>query len=284
MSESNWQYVYASVIGSSHQSREEPCQDAALVRRIVTPQETFLVACCSDGAGSAYLAAEGAALACEAFIARAAARLRQHQHLHTLSREVVSGWIGGIAGELAELARRRHAGPRETACTLLAAIINAHEAMFLQIGDGAIVVSPPPEPPEAPEASQAQRPGEYEVVFWPQMGEYAGQTNFITDPNAQSAFVFQWLKRPVHRLAMFTDGLQMVCLNYARHAAHAPFFDPLFNTLQNAGDTESLKDPFREFLNSDGVNARTDDDRTLILAMRRDAGRIARLSDEDEQA
>ena len=258
MNQSQWSYVYASAIGTSHADREEPCQDASLVRQVMTRQGPHLVACCSDGAGSAFMAAEGAALACESFIRHATQRLGRSEGIDTISQNEVAGWIGQIAGELSDLARKHHAETRETACTLLAAIVGPTDALFIQIGDGAIVVDQP-----------NQR--DYDIIFWPQMGEYAGTTNFVTDRHAQSAFVFQYMNRPVQRLAMFTDGLQMLGLDFNQRLPHGPFFDPLFHALLRQPDPTQLAGPFEDFLVSDDVNARTDDDRTLILAARRAA-------------
>lgn len=255
MNASNWKFVCASVIGSTHRNREEPCQDASSVRQVTYGERSYLIGCCSDGAGTAYLAAQGAELACKLMSDQAAEALKQSDGLSSISREHVAQWIQQAASALAELAHDHHAKVRETACTMLLAVLGPQQALFVQIGDGAIVLNP-------------EHGEDYDVVFWPQMGEYAGTTNFLTDSNASSEFVFQWLNRPIHRLAMFTDGLQMLGLDFSSHNAHQPFFDPLFQTLHDEPDVAKLHEPFRDFLASDQIDTRTDDDRTLILATR----------------
>ena len=64
------------------------------------------------------------------------------------------------------------------------------------------------------------------------------------------------LLQPLHR----THHLQRV--------PHLAFFRPLFRDLRGSTDPESLRDSFRSFLDSSRVNERTDDDKTLMLAMR----------------
>ena len=44
---------------------------------------------------------------------------------------------------------------------------------------------------------------------------------------------------------MFTDGLQMLALNYAAKAAHEPFFVPMFQTMRDSEDHCDLAVPMR---------------------------------------
>jgi hypothetical protein len=66
-----------------------------------------------------------------------------------------------------------------------------------------------------------------------------------------------------------TDGLQRLALDFTARTPHLPFFQPLFAALRAAPDVESLAGPFREFLDSQRINERTDDDKTLVLAISR---------------
>ena len=60
---------------------------------------------------------------------------------------------------------------RDYASTLLAAVLRHEESVFLQIGDGVIVV-------------QGADRGGWAWVFWPDHGEYANVTSFLSDENA----------------------------------------------------------------------------------------------------
>lgn len=170
-----------------------------------------------------------------------------------LSEDMPARWLLEIQNRLASVAAEISTTPRDLASTLLGAVVGPLDALFLQIGDGAIVVD---------------ADGSYEPVFWPQAGEYAGTTHFVTDSSAEANLMTQRLSRGVSKIAMFTDGLERLALRFASREAHAPFFEPLFAALNNSDDPESLADPLSVFLNSAAVNERTDDDKTLLLALR----------------
>jgi hypothetical protein len=59
-----------------------------------------------------------------------------------------------------------------------------------------------------------------------------------------------------------TDGLQLVAFDLSTGMPHAPFFTPFFAFAAGDGDAEQLA----EFLGSERVGERTDDDVTLVVA------------------
>ena len=151
--------------------------------------------------------------------------------------------------------------PRQLACTLLTAVIGEGRAIFAQVGDGSIVLH------------DGER---YVSVFWPQAGEYVNVTNFLTQPEFEQAFEFVSRSEAVHEVALFTDGLQRLTLNFAERSVHQAFFAPMFESLRNAENADELVAPLRGFLDSAAINERTDDDKTLVLATRRgQRGRVA---------
>ena len=64
-----WSVLGESVIGTSHRTRNVPCQDATWFRAF-GPSSAWLVVAVADGAGSAAHSQVGAALACESFVHR----------------------------------------------------------------------------------------------------------------------------------------------------------------------------------------------------------------------
>jgi hypothetical protein len=123
----------------------------------------------------------------------------------------------------------------------------------MQIGDGAIVA----------------RCGErYEALTWPESGEYVNTTRFLTDSDVDQHIQYALLAYPVRNIALLTDGLQGLALHFASHTAHAPFFTPFFDALRAQPDEEwqHLSHAIASSLDSPMVNARTDDDKTLIVA------------------
>ena len=134
-------------------------------------------------------------------------------------------------------------------------------AVFFQIGDGAIVVS------------RRQGLGEYDWVFWPQHGEFANTTNFVTQRDAAHALEIEIRHGPIEEVALFTDGIQRLVLDLGAKTAHAPFFRPLFRWLAatKPPETGETSPALVQYLASKQVCDRTDDDKTLILATRRPA-------------
>ena len=106
-------------------------------------------------------------------------------------------------------------------------------------------------------------------MFWPEAGEYANATNFVTDLAFEAAVQFRSFAERVEELALFSDGLQRLALDYGTRTGHPGFFAPLFRQLRAAADPAAVAGPFRAFLNSPAINRRTDDDKTLILATRK---------------
>jgi serine/threonine protein phosphatase PrpC len=248
-----WKLLFQSVCGPAHERNGQPCQDSCLVRLWPTSEGSVLVLACADGAGSAGHADAGARLAC-----RGAARLilddlRAGLPVARIEKDAALSWYGRLHKEIAAEAGRRGVEPGQLACTLLVAVVGETAAAFVQVGDGAIVV---------------REGDEYRTVFWPQSGEYANTTNFITDPAFADNLVFARRAAAVDELALFTDGLQMLALNFAARTVHLPFFLPMFRKLRDAEPGEGLALALRSFLHSPAVNQRSDDDKTLVLATR----------------
>jgi hypothetical protein len=248
-----WKLIFDSVAGTSHTVRAEDCQDShsALVTRVGA--EEVLIAACADGAGSATHSGVGSKLACEQVVGIARASIESGLAVSAVTRESVVSWYVDVRAALAERAGSQGLALGDLATTLLVSVVGADASAFAQLGDGAIVV------------------GEndlYEPVFWPEPGEYANVTTFLTSDAFESEVVFASRGR-CDELALLTDGLQRLALDFNRRGAHVPFFSSMFAALRTTEPYEDLFAPLRTFLSSESVNARTDDDKTLILATRR---------------
>jgi hypothetical protein len=212
-----------------------------------------LVVACADGAGSADLSAVGARRACRTIISLIASTLKSSLQVGQVDREAVLGWYRRTRSALEQEAEWRGQKLRQFACTLLLAVVGESAARFAQIGDGAIVIL---------------EGDSYRPVFWPQSGEFANATNFVTDPGWEKSLAFAAQDTRVDEIAVLSDGLQALSLDYAAKTAHGAFFSPMFRPLRAAPTGASLLKPLREFLDSPRVNERTDDDKSLILATR----------------
>ena len=248
-----WKILAQSVAGSSHQRTGQPCQDARATTCESVRDESVLLFASADGAGSARFAEVGASLACETVLGRALADLRDGLSVAGIERDTVRYWLEEGRNALRFEAERRQTTPRELACTLLLGIVGEQAAAFAQIGDGAIVT---------------RYANSYRPLFWPQGGEYANSTNFITEEDYADRLEFACFEERIDELAAFSDGLQRLALNLAERSGHRPFFEPFFLRLRESQTGEELREPLRQFLESPRVAQRSDDDKTLILATR----------------
>jgi hypothetical protein len=257
---SKWRYTLTSVQGTSHVESDLPCQDSSLCKAVISPSgDNFLILVASDGAGSASRSEEGSHILCQYFITKLTRYIEQGWMQHQIDEARIHKSIEILTRHAAQtiknFARKQGVEKREFAATLVLAIVGQGKSIFSQIGDGGIVV---------------KCDKSYDPIFWPQSGEYANMTYFITDDSAIKNLQFKVLHEVVNEIAVFTDGIQSLALEYETQSAHTPFFRPLFEYLRQVpeADLSLLKDRLEGFLNSKPVNDRTNDDKTLILAFR----------------
>lgn len=237
-----WKLVLGSVQGTSHVQSGQPCQDYCAGHIA----GKTLVAACADGAGSAELSQLGSKVSVDRFLEVASGDAMP-------TEEQVAAWIHAARERLIEEAEASKSTPRQLACTFVAALVGDGWAAFAQVGDGVIVFD---------------GPVGYEFAFWPDNGEYANTTRFLSEDDFQQHLRIEIVERNISELAVLTDGLQMLALDMAGAKVHDRFFTPLFKAVRSGPDEAALQTSLLEFLGSKRVNERTDDDKTLLLATR----------------
>ena len=259
MNGQSWKYIFSSVTGASHSETNTPCQDNCICEVIEgSSGSRVLVVVASDGAGSANHAEAGSALTCSFLVEQLKVHLANEARVRDLTRDRIETWISELRDEIALRAEAEEGlSVRDFAATLLAAVLDEDTAAFFQIGDGAIVI-----PGDEEET--------YGWLFWPQQGQYANETNFVTDQNAGQKLEFALVSHRVDEVAVFTDGVQSLALHYQSRQAHNPFFLSVFRWLRSAPHNRlnEFQASLISFLNSEKINERTDDDKTLALATR----------------
>ena len=247
---SPWNTLHASVRGTGHAEDGIECHDTSAVRTITAGGRAFVVLACADGAGSALHAKLGSATACAAVIEAAVNALEAADGPFT-EDDLAVCFAAAHQAVNAE-ARRLEVHVRQLSCTLLLAVLGPDASAYAQVGDGVIVF---------------RENQTFRHAFWPDNGETANSTFFVGSPDYE-----QHLKtklRPAARdVALLTDGLQALALKMAERLAHGPFFEPMFASLRAAESPDALRPGLEKFLDSAAVNARTDDDKTLVLATR----------------
>jgi Protein phosphatase 2C len=250
-----WRVAGASVPGAGHLRSGLPCQDDHCWQ---VETDGVLIAAVADGAGSASHAEEGARAAVRAAVDQAATIWRT---LAPREREEWDHLLQGafIVARLAVQSAAKTLGRpiHDLATTLLLAVATPDQTAAAQIGDGAVV---------------ARLAGEgLTALTRPPVTEHLNETTFLTSDDALSEMQFALCDEPARGLAMLSDGLQMLALKMPQGEPHAPFFAPLLRFTAAAAEPERAEEQLRKFLQSPGVAQRTDDDLTLLLAVRRPA-------------
>lgn len=143
--------------------------------------------------------------------------------------------------------------PRDCAATLALVVSDGRATVAGHVGDGAVA---------------ARGPDGWTALSWPDAGEHAGETRFLTDPDP--AIRLACCDGPVGAVALLTDGLERLVLDFAARAAHAPFFERMtapLAALPAPGRDRALSAALGAWLGGAAVAARTDDDRALVLAV-----------------
>jgi len=249
----NWRAVAASVLGTSHVATGDTCQDSCFAQVERSPdRQPLLSIFVADGAGSAVQGGKGAELAIEA----SAAFVLEKYTLpdFALNDALAVECVMAIRERIYTQAEKQGLNARDYACTFLGVLSSSKGTLVMQIGDGGIVV-------DVGKGLQ--------VPVVPMSGEYANMTQFITDDDAIDVLVSKVFPDIASKVAVFTDGIQRLALNMAANTAHEPFFAPFFKVLASAttGQEDQLQTALARFLNSDAVNERTDDDKTLALGV-----------------
>ena len=95
-------------------------------------------------------------------------------------------------------------------------------------------------------------------------------TYFVTEEDALDHLHVCVTTARIDEIAMFSDGIQRLALLFEQRTAHHPFFESMFKVLRssNVADCGKLDQQLAGFLNSQAINKRTDDDKTLVMATR----------------
>ncbi len=227
------------------------CQDFSAHEIVRRPDgDEVLIAAVADGAGSAPASHHGAQTAVEAVLAALRARIEAGAEIGEAD---ALDALRRARERVLEVAAEYEHPARDYASTLLVAVAARDATIAAQVGDGAIVLDD----------------GALHAATWPAQGEYANSTWFLVDDDALEHV--QCVRAgAARRLALFSDGLQALALEYESRTAYAPFFEPFFAYLESSAKPDAaIEAELRAYLESGSVNARTDDDKSLVLAVRR---------------
>ncbi|MFS0519648.1 PP2C family serine/threonine-protein phosphatase [Nostoc sp. UIC 10607] len=257
----NWKAVARSEIGTSHQKQGIVCQDYGNYRSF----DDVIVGAVADGAGSAKHSDVGSRLAVETVL-KCFSDLSEYPEKQEefeqgfsqpLSKEeaqkVFAKIVNQIITELQNQADEGDYSVNDLACTLLVFVATPDYIAAMQIGDGFIVIR--------------SQESEYQLLFQPDKGEFANETTFITSTNALKEMQVKVISEKQEFICASTDGLEKVAIRLSDWQPFSPFFKPLEEYLHEPINPEDEDKYLIEFLNSERLNSRTDDDKTLLLCL-----------------
>lgn len=259
-----WRAVVRSCIGTRHQKQQQPCQDYGSY--FLLNKNDLIVGAVADGAGSAQYSDVGARLAVYKVMSifREIALLPQKEErlsdpLNELeARTLFSRIVQEVVATLKEQAIHENYSIDELACTLLVFMATPHWLAAMQIGDGFIVVGLQGE--------------ERKLLFQPDKGEFVNQTTFVTSASALDEMQVHVLSGKQQFICASTDGLEKVAIQMSDWTPFSPFFQPLEDYLWETPNPEQDDEYINTFLDSERLNARTDDDKTLLLCLYQNQG------------
>lgn len=249
-----WRAIVRSSVGTSHKKRQMPCQDYG---QYIIATDDIIVGAVADGAGSAKYSDIGAELAVKTCLLNLGEWLESQKHLSPLSEQqaatVFSWTLETVVTVLKQQAANSGYPLNELACTLIVFIAAPDWVAAMQVGDGFLVAG-----------SQIH---EYHLLFQPTKGEFINETTFVTAPSALEEM--QVCVRPGHQafICASTDGLERVAIRMDDWLPFARFFQPLQDYMWATSSPEQEDEYIRNFLDSERLNARTDDDKTILLCV-----------------
>lgn len=228
--------------GSKHEFLAENNQDACAVRHLADGVAMAV----SDGAGSRPHSRSGADLA-----VLAATDFLAKIDWTSAFRPQAEQFVQELQARLAAKAESMGLGIGDLACTVLALVAAAQGVRALQIGDGFIVVR-----------SGSAAP--YRLLFPMAKGEHANETAFVTQRNAMEYLYTAEDAEPPFFVCLSSDGVERQAIKLRESEPHAPFFDYLGRVAASEAGAEYLE----KFLSMPSFDEVTDDDRTLVCAVR----------------
>jgi hypothetical protein len=261
-----WKAVVDSAIGTSHERGNLPCQDAGDYRRLFNG--AVLIGAVSDGAGSAKHSEMGSKTAITTTLTYLESWCKQYEQkianaspppsqkeAENLFSHVLQQSLTEItkAKEQLESQSRSSLRLRDFACTLLVVVATPYWTMAMQVGDGFIVL-------------RHHEQTDYQLVFLPTKGEYINEALFITSSDVRARWSVKVIPQPAVFLAIASDGIEGIAINWKSKEAPVSFFRPFEDTIRRNDPPAAIQQDLKDWLSSPEVNKETDDDKTLLIA------------------
>ena len=252
-----WQAVAVSAKGTKHERSKKPCQDYGDYK--VFSDGQVIVGAVSDGMGSARHSEVGSKLAVRVVI-------EELENEDWMSRPANDRDAKTIFNKIIRQVKKvfeRHAEVegypvQMLACTLLAFVATPEWLIAMQVGDGFIVA----------QASD----GNLQLLFKPDKGEFANETTSVTSSNVFHEARVSVNSNSYSFICVSTDGIENISLMKREDwKPFDKFFSPLQRHMESNESLAKKREDLEKFLNSEKLNQKTDDDKTLLLCVYKDS-------------
>jgi hypothetical protein len=258
-----WKAIVHSAMGTRHEQRGQPCQDYGNYRI----EGAYLLGAVADGAGSAKRAEVGAKIAVESALEAISQELTRsfaiplhgptvpsYEEIEAIAPALFTTVFEEVLTALHREAHEQDHDLRDLGCTLLVLLATPDWVAAMQIGDGFIVLR----------SGEAES---YQLLFEPDKGEFINETVFVTTEGAIDYMDVgvQPCKSPF--LCAATDGLERVAIRLQDWEPFTPFFKPFEACLTQLPDQQDRQDYLKTFLESERLNSKTDDDKTMLACL-----------------
>lgn len=277
-----WSIVGASVIGASHISTNQPCQDNNGYEDL---GNGWGIAVVSDGAGSAEKSHIGSKITTDRALAHFGSMIKEKKWIENNYLPTDEEWneiayftLKAVYNDLQKFAANSNIDVKSLNATAIVVIHTPSGLLACHVGDG--------------RAGYKNTSGTWLPLITPHKGEEANQTIFIpTDfwsipyyrmsgVRVPEAIV---VREPVQAFTLMSDGCEGACWEYNfknpttgffydPNKPHTPFFDPALGTLskmrQTGYSSDQLLSAWYSHVKNGNHKFETEpDDRTLILAL-----------------
>lgn len=244
----SWRVHAAAATGQSHITQSLPCQDAFAH----AVQDDALVAVVCDGAGSQAHSHVGSARMSHEVASALLPVLDAALVDEASARSAVERAVDAALASLADEAARLQSPLSSFACTLVGAMAKGDVAWLFHVGDGIGV---------AVDAAGVQ------TVSPPHNGEYANETFFVTSAQWRDHLRLVRCEQPAQRFVLMSDGAMPFAMARGNATLFPAFIDPVVRFLA-ASDEQAGSAALRATLDDPRTHAITDDDKTLLIALR----------------
>ena len=232
--------------GTTHRRTGTPCQDFGGVR--ILDSMDAVIGAIADGSGSARLSHIGAQSATHCALTLLAERAMQ---VSGPDETLLVDLITDVQHHLVTIADNHGCNPDDLACTLIAFVAWPSGIAAVQVGDGFLI--------------RGDGGRGFHKVGAGHHGEYINETLFVTDRDVSEQASIAVESGSIRFIAAATDGLQHVSISSDDGRPHMPFFRPLNEYVTMTANDDEIHMGIREFLRSEKLSERVDDDVALLL-------------------